>query len=122
MNRLKENWLKIITVGFIGFCLLYFFVILPNQKFEYQKYKDLQEQQAKDKEVKSEESKQSLNNLLRNSCLSSAQSSYLEHAKLNATSKDDYLTWTWNSISAREYVEGQLQSDKNECYKQYPIK
>lgn len=121
MHWLKENWFKLLIGLFAGFCLLYYFVILPQQKFEYQKYRDWQQQQEKDKEAKDKEAKQELNNSSRIFCLSLAQTSYLDRVKLNATSKDDFATWTWNSVSAREYVENQLKSDKEECYKQNPI-
>ena len=43
MNWLKKNWYKLLGGIFVAFCLAYYFVILPKQKFEYQKYKDFQQ-------------------------------------------------------------------------------
>ena len=121
MTWLKQNWLKVIIGLFAGFCLLYYFVLLPQQKFEYQKYQDFKKQQQAEQDKRDLEAKQKLNDSSRTFCLSLAQSSYLDRVKLNATSKDDFATWTWNSVSSREYVEGQLKDDKDECYKQYPM-
>lgn len=118
---IKQNWFKAGCLVIIGICLAYYFVILPSQKFQYQKQSDEQIAVQKQADEAAKEAKNKQNDSMRSFCLSLAQSSYMDRVKLNATSRDSFATWTWDSNSAREYVEGQLTADKNECYKQYPV-
>ncbi len=121
MDWFKHHWYKLLGGIFIAFCLAYYFVILPQQKFEYQKYKDYQQEQEKKNIEKATAEKTKSDASSRTFCLSLASGSYLDRVKLNATSKNDFETWTWDSASARDYVEGKYKQDKDECYKKYPI-
>ena len=117
MKWFAKNWWKIVvlTLGAIIAYSFYFSnVILPTRRDAQKRADELQEESDK-------RAKTATNDSLRGFCLSLAQSTYLDRVKLNATSRDDFDTWTWDSASARDYVEGKLSDDKAECYKKYPI-
>ncbi|HEX3099441.1 MAG TPA: hypothetical protein VHQ41_00525 [Patescibacteria group bacterium] len=120
MELHKEKWFKILGI-LLAICLVYYFIILPQQKFEYQKQQDAAKQQQQKDEEDAIEAENKKNESSRNLCTSLAYDSYLRLVKLNAISFNDYETWTWDSVSSRQYVEGQYKDDKDECYKQYPV-
>src|SRR5438105_2554653 len=117
-NWVKENWFRVVIglgILMISGAFVVYFIALPYQRDAYRRQQDLQAKVDEENKNKQMESGRTL-------CLSLASSDYQSLIELNSTPSKDGSSFTWDSSDIRNFVENKYKSQKEDCYKQYPVK